>query len=180
MAKKNKIETGLYFGITMSVLYITQSLWVSDDLSTKNIIIYIISGLVAGALSGFLYGWIIRKFVISKYIRDIKIKTEENETILFETTANHFVGIEAVGGKLFLTNERLVFKSHNLNIHNHELSVPLYDIGLVGRYKTLGLVNNGLSITTAGNKVEKFVVEQIESWIDQLGDKTELHSLQML
>ena len=180
MDKKSKMKAGLFFGIAMSLFFILQSLWTSDDLSTKNILISIFSGLVAGALSGVLFGWIMGKFARSKFVSAIKIETEADETILFETGANHFVGIEGVGGKLFLTNRRLIFKSHKINFQNHELSVRLSDIKLVGKYKTLGLLNNGLTVTTVGNKVEKFVVEQIESWIDQLGEKTELNSLQML
>lgn len=164
----------------MSIYFIAYDLLTNDHLTSKSILISIFSGLVGGALAGLLFGWIMGKLTKSKFINAVKIVIEKDETILFETAANHFKGIEAVGGKLFLTNKRLVFKSHNINFQNHELSVPLSDIELVGRYKTLGLVNNGLSVTTSDNNVEKFVVEQIESWINQLRDKTELHSLQML
>ena len=77
--------------------------------------------------------------------------------------------MEGVGGKLYLTNWRLVFQSHKLNIQNHQLSINLMDIQSVGRYKTLGLVNNGLTIVTT-NTTEKFVVEQVNQWIKQLAD----------
>lgn len=114
-------------------------------------------------------------FANSKFVTQaIKIDTEADENILFETGANHFKGIEGVGGKLYLTNKRLVFKSHKLNIQNQELSIFLSNIEKVGRYKTLGLVNNGLAVTTIDNKIEKFVVQQIDDWINQLAEKNGL------
>ena len=182
MDKQNKMKAGLFFGIFMSIFFIIQSLWTYDELTTRNILISIFSGLLTGALSGvffgWFFGWFLGKFARSKFIHAIKIDTDDDEPILFETVANHFKGIEAVGGKLYLTNKRLVFRSHKINFQNHELSIPLSGIENVGRYKTLGLVNNGLSVTTAGNKVEKFVVDQIEMWISQLTEKNGFQQLQ--
>ena len=88
--------------------------------------------------------------------------------MLFETGANHSKGIEAVGGMLYLTNQRLVFESHQFNIQNHQLSLKLVEIKKVDRFKSLGLINNGLSITTTANVVEKFAVEQPEQWVSKL------------
>lgn len=97
-----------------------------------------------------------------------KIDTEPDENILFQTPANHFKGAEGVGGKLYLTSKHLIFKSHKLNIQNHQLSINLTDIYHVDRYKTLGLINKGLSIITKQNTTEKFVVEQVNEWQRQL------------
>ncbi len=76
--------------------------------------------------------------------------------------------MEGVGGRLYLTNKRLVFKSHKLNIQNHQLSINLIDVIGFNKYKTLGIINNGLSIQTAQNTTEKFVVEQADEWINKL------------
>ncbi len=122
-------------------------------------------------MGGLVFGWLIGKFVNSKLLtKGTEIVLEPSENILFETGANHSKGLEAVGGKLYLTNKRLVFKSHKFNIQGHELSIPLSDISKVERTKTWGLINNSLSITTTGNKIEKFVVEQPGEWINYLGD----------
>lgn len=175
MNKKTKIKAGLTFGIAMTVFFILQDLLTHDNLTTKNIIILIVSGLFGGALAGLLFGWLLGMFANSKLVTQAtKIDTEADETILFEIGANHFKGVEGVGGKLYLTNKRLVFKSHKLNIQNHELSIILTDIDKVDRYKTLGLVNNGLAVTTADNKIEKFVVQQVDEWVNQLTEKNGL------
>ena len=63
-----------------------------------------------------------------------------------------------------------MFKSHKLNIQAHELAINLADIRDAKRHKSLGIVNNGLSILTSTNVTEKFVVEQAGEWVKQLGN----------
>ncbi|OIR14367.1 GRAM domain protein [mine drainage metagenome] len=176
MNKKNRFRAGLSFGIGMTVFFILQNLLTNENQTSNQVFKSIVAGLVAGAISGVVFGWLIGLFSKSKFVKQTsKIDTEQDENILFETPANHFKGIEGVAGKLYLTNKRLIFKSHKLNIQNHQLAIQLTDINDVGRYKTLGVVNNGLSITTVNGKTEKFVVEQVEDWIKFL---TEQNSLQ--
>jgi GRAM domain-containing protein len=174
MNKKNRFGAGLIFGIVMTVFYLVETLLTSDNLSTNQILKSLAAGLLAGVISGFLFGWLIGLFAKSKFVtKSTNIETQPNENILLETPANHFKGIEAVGGKLYLTNKRLIFKSHKLNVQNHQLSLKLTDIKNVNRFKNAGFLNNGLSITTMmGN--EKFVVEQIDDWIKFLNDKNGL------
>jgi hypothetical protein len=174
MDKKAKIRSGLFFGVAMTIFFMVQDLLTHSHLTTKDVIISIISALIGGALSGLLFGWILALFVNAKlWTKGTKIDIDAGETILFDTGANHFKGAEAVGGKLYLTNKRLVFKSHKFNIQNHELSINLFEIDKVDRYKTLGLVNNGLSVATNG-KTEKFVVQQIDEWLNQLAERNGL------
>lgn len=161
----SKVKAGLSFGVGMAVFFIADNLFKSDNLTTKEIFKSVISGLIAGAISGLLFGWMMGKFSRSKFFSDIKINLDNDERLIFETPANHFKGIEGVGGKLFLTNKRLVFKSHKLNIQNHELSINFSEIMKVDKYKTPGLINNGLSIQTEKQTTEKFVVEKIDEWL---------------
>jgi hypothetical protein len=150
----------------MTIFYVGWNLAVEDDSTMTR---SIVSGVVSGVIAGLLFGWLPGIFAKSKFVRaTTAIETNTGEEVVFETAANHFKGIEGVGGKLYLTNQRLVFKSHKLNIQNHELSIDLKAIDSVARYKTAGLINNGLSITTSQNVTEKFVVDQIDEWIGRL------------
>ncbi len=94
--------------------------------------------------------------------------TEEGENILFETGANHFKNVEATGGKLYLTNKRLVFISHKLNVQNQELSIPVSEIVDTEKYKKFGIIDNGLVIPTT-DYIEKFVVQKGNEWIKKIG-----------
>lgn len=170
MKKKTKIRAGLQFGISMSIFSIIQNLWSHDTLTTKIVITSIILGLFQGVVTGVLFGWLMGLFAKSKFVNQ-STKIETTEPVVFETGANHFKGIEAVGGKLYLTSKQLIFKSHSLNIQNHQFSINLSDIENVERHKTAGLINNGLLISTINNTKEKFVVEEPDKWLRLLEDQ---------
>ena len=180
MDKRSKVRSGLYFGIPMTAFFILQSLLKQDNLTTKDIIIIVVSGIFTGALAGLLFGWLIGLFANSKLLmQGTKIDIDADETIVFETGSNHFKGAEGVGGKLYLTNKRLVFKSHKFNIQNHKLSISLLHIDKVDRYKTLGIANNGLVVTTVNNTIEKFAVQQPDKWIKQLTETNDLQHVNL-
>ena len=168
-SRKNNVRSGLFFGIAMTVFFILQNLLQKNNQTTKEILISVISGIIAGIVSGFLFGWFMRMFRKSKFLdQATRIEVNPGEEILFQTLANHFKGVEGVGGKLYLTSKQVIFKSHKLNIQNHKLSIMLSDIDSATRYKTLGMVDNGLMITTRQNKTEKFVVEEVDRWVQLL------------
>ena len=88
----------------------------------------------------------------------ILLNTFENEIIELSRPANHIMGLEAVGGRLFITNQRMVFKSHAANIQAHELTIEYTEISKIDFFNTLGLVPNGLKISLHTGKIEKFAV----------------------
>ena len=91
-----------------------------------------------------------------------------DETVVHHGPANHFKGIEAVGGKLFLTNRRLVFRSHRFNVQTHEESYPLDGIVSAEPSRTLGLVPNGLLLQMRDGRRERFVVGGRSEWVSLL------------
>jgi hypothetical protein len=162
----NRVKSGLFFGIAMTLFFFAENLLTHDHLSSKEILKFVISAIVSGSISGFLFSWVIEKFTTSKFVnKTTRIKIAPGEKMVFQTSANHFKAIEAVGGKLYLTNKNLIFKSHKLNIQNHELIIKLSDIKEIKRFRPMGLTDNGLSIHIHENRKEKFVVEKIEEWL---------------
>jgi len=168
--KRNHFESPLNLGIFMSIVYFLESVLTADHLTGKKVLIAIISALIGGVIVGLLYGWLMR--LIAKALsKGIALVPDENETILFETDANHFKGIEAVGGKLYLTTKRLIFKSHRLNFQKHTLSINTHEIAAVDRYKVWGISNNGLLVKTKNGLTEKFTVVQPEEWLQHVDNK---------
>ena len=160
--KKSKLRAGLFCGIAMSSFFILRNLWIIENFTTKSILTIILLGIMGGAITGILV-YLMEKF--SKFTgSNVNIDIEADENVLFESPANHYKGVEAVGGKLFLTNKKLIFKSHKFNIQNHEFSISLDEIVKTNKYKNIG-INNGLSILCRNGKTEKFVVEEPEKWI---------------
>jgi hypothetical protein len=169
MTKRNQFRSGLIFGMLMTCTYIISGFITKNHLTSKGIIGIVIASIISGAIGGLLFGWLIGKFSTSKFVSNTtKIIIDPDEQLIFESQANHFKGIEAVGGKLYLTDKKIIFKSHKLNIQNHKLDINLSEITQVNRYKHLGLISNGFSIQTVNNRKEKFVVENIDEWISIL------------
>jgi hypothetical protein len=96
-----------------------------------------------------------------------KQKTATVEVAIKDGSANHYKGLEAVGGKLYLTNQRLKFKSHKLNIQVHEMEIPLNQI--VSIEKASGfLAFKQINVHVKDSTVEKFVVNNREEWINAI------------
>jgi hypothetical protein len=163
----SKIRVGLSFGVGMTIFFILQGVLSNDaPNNTNEILKLIVSSLLGGLFSGFLFGWIIWKFNDSKSVKAAtKIDMDTNEKLVFQTGANHFKGIEGVGGRLYLTDKRLIFNSHKLNFQNHQLIIELSEIASAGKFKPFGIANNGLSIQTKKHATEKFVVDRIDKWL---------------
>ncbi len=117
---------------------------------------------ISTILFGFFWFWIwsflFQLFFLKKTKETAKeIEKEAHGKIYYQGLANHFVGMESVGGSLFITKDKLIFKSHSFNIHNHSIEILLKNINEVKTYNTLGIIPNGLKIIQK-EKTDKFVV----------------------
>lgn len=92
---------------------------------------------------------------------------ESTEQEIRAGAANHFMGSEGVGGKLFLTNKRLRFKSHSINIQVHEMSIPLKQIVKIEKVRGL-LAFTQIQIFLKDGTIEKFVVYNRDEWIKDI------------
>lgn len=153
----------------MTVFYLVQNFITIEKWTTKNILLTVGISVLSGLLNGFIFGLTAGWFKKSKYVDEISsIDLNDHEIIKLQTPANHFKGPEVVEGVLFLTNQRLVFKSHKINIQVYELSIPLLEIREAYKHKRLGIIDNGLIINTISNKGEKFIVEKNDEWVKYL------------
>jgi hypothetical protein len=121
--------------------------------------------LVAGPISGLVFGVAIYFFATSKTVkRQTQIENSAGNPIIHSGGANHFLNGEGVGGKLYLMADKLQFQSHGFNIQNHGQILGIEQIKEVRFFNTLGLIPNGLSILTSEGKTEKFVVNNRGLW----------------
>jgi hypothetical protein len=93
---------------------------------------------------------------------------DADETVLRHGPANHFKGIEGVGGKLFLTNKRLRFRSHKINVQTHDESYPIEMIASVEPSRSLGIIPNGLLVHLRDGHRERFVVAGRGDWVSSI------------
>ena len=125
------------------------------------------AGLATGVLSAVLFGVAIG--ALGKLARPfVATDLDSGEALLHQGPANHFVGSEAVGGSLMLTSKRLRFRSHKINVQNHDQSLPIERIASIEPVKTLGLIPNGVVVHLRDGTKERFVVGNRSIWLTRV------------
>jgi hypothetical protein len=152
---RNAILAGLAFGLLLGLFFAVR-------FDTHY-------ALIAGPVSGLAFGTALYFFVTSKTVKkQTQIANLDGKPIIRSGGANHFINGEAVGGKLYLLTDKLQFQSHSFNIQNHGQIIDLEQIKEVSFYNTLGLIPNGLAVTTLDGQTEKFVVNGRRLWKEEI------------
>ena len=153
----------LYGTIIFAVISITINFIFQQPHTSFAIWKIIISSVVSGFILSFFFGFLADRFVNLKAFKESMKPTDilqPGEKVIFEAGANHFVNGEGVGGKIFVTDHNIIFRSHKYNIQKHTLVIPLSDISRIKPTRSFGLINNGLTVITTPGKKEKFVVAE--------------------
>ena len=82
----------------------------------------------------------------------------QSEEILADVGASLFRGIEGVGGRLKITSRRVLFEPHAINLQKIPAEILLSDIKEVTKRNTMGLIPNGMMVTTKAGVDYRFVV----------------------
>ncbi len=92
----------------------------------------------------------------------------DGERLLADEMANLFRGWESVGGRLYVTNRRVIFESHFLNIRRGATEIPLGHIEDVVPRNNLGFIPNGMEIRTRDGSRYRFVTWGRRRLIDMI------------
>lgn len=127
----------------------------------------LVKGMVLGAFGGLLFAGLICGFVKILSVRKDKLRERYGieGNVLYEGAANYLVGAQAIGGWIFLMEDRLCFVSHSFNFMTGQCIILYSDIIKV----TKGKIIRSIAIHLCNNKVEEFIVNNRKEWIDILG-----------
>lgn len=168
MTKKTWI-TALTFGVPWTIVML-----VYNSMSKGGFTLGIlVSNLIGGLVAGVLYA-LIMHYAAKRLVNKVVVETAAGEQVIKEGGANHFKGREGVGGKLVLTNRRLIFKSHQLNMQNHQQTFDLDQVEGVRTTKSLKILENGLTLELADKVSHKFIVDEPGDWVDEIGKQKNL------
>jgi hypothetical protein len=148
---KTFIYSSLAFGVVMGAVF-----------SLRGGLRY---GMSIGLGCGVLFGALITAFAMyqaKKFTTNRPL--DADETLVHEGGANHFVTGEAVGGWMYMTNRRLLFVSHAINVQSHTLSIPADEIASAVKGNAMGVIPNQLLLTRIDGSTEKFVVFGAAEW----------------
>lgn len=100
---------------------------------------------------------------------------KQGESVAWSSRANYSVGGRAVGGKLYITDRRVLFRPHVFDrlTGGKGFAAPLTDVaGFSVAPKDGGLFSGGLrdrlQIELASGSVHLFVVNKLERTLDEL------------
>lgn len=120
---------------------------------------------VTSFISAGLFGGITTMFSRSDWFRGSTVPSlAESEEIRYSGAATHFRGWEGVGGRLFLTEDRLVFQPHTLNIQSGEQSWPLSAIEDAQLSRIFLVVPTGLDVQLRSGETERFGTWDRQQW----------------
>ncbi len=88
------------------------------------------------------------------------------EDLLGKFVASLRRGMESVGGRIIVTNQRLLFEAHGINLQKEPLSIKFDDIVGVTTYSSLGLVPNGIAVQCRSGKTFKFIAFNRKEIVD--------------
>ncbi|MTI66299.1 MAG: hypothetical protein FH753_06830 [Firmicutes bacterium] len=106
----------------------------------------------------------------------MNFKMLDGEKVIKEGKANRSNFINAQGGKLYLTNKRLVFVGHGKNIGEGTIAVELNEILTYGKAFTFSIflpipIPNAMKVVTQKGKKYKFTVYGRKKWIKEINNK---------
>src|SRR3954464_15691379 len=95
---------------------------------------------------------------------------QPGEALIKESRANLQRGIESVGGHLYLTDRRLIFESHRLNVQRGATEIPLGSVEAVAPAWTrflgfIPLAKNSVAVQASGAE-QRFVVPKRDEWVE--------------
>jgi len=160
----------------MGVLY-TLGIWAMDYFSGETRYSpesLLVQGLFFGLSFGLIFPYLFNRLggvVFSKIGAGIHPALEPGEEIQREAPATLFKGLEGVGGKLFLTNKKLIFKSHALNVQRGQTDIAYTGIAKVEKKDARKRGYPGICIQTKEDREYQMVVQEAEDWIADLNKR---------
>jgi hypothetical protein len=159
------VISGLLFSLLMWCIN-----WVFGEAESLNY--YIFNAVFFGLFWGLGYLYFMEYFA-KRWNKKVAVnpKLLEKEEIQVYGPANYANIWVAVGGKLFITDHRLIFKSHKYNFNRPQINIELDQIENITLKSPLNLFDSMMVIKVSDGKICKFNVNEREVWLEYLQAK---------
>lgn len=126
-------------------------------------------GMILGGIGGLVFAIAMMLFVVILSSRKDKLRERYGieGTLVYDGAANHMVNRKAIGGWLFLMEDRFYFAAHAINTMTGVWTISYSDITDV----TKGEMVRSIAVHTKGGIVEEFVVDNRDEWIHILQER---------
>jgi hypothetical protein len=97
------------------------------------------------------------------------MELEAGETVVLEKAANIRKAMEYAGGRVRVTNQRVLLEPHAINLDSQPAAIPLSDIAKVETYSQFGFIPTGVRLTMKDGSQQHFIVFGRKQVIDAIG-----------
>jgi GRAM domain-containing protein len=94
----------------------------------------------------------------------MKVNLKPNEVVVKASDTSHLTTEDSIKGKLILTNQRIYFKTQDLEQDEFNLELMPADISEVMVFNTFKFFSNGLSLLTKDGRELKFTIKKRDDW----------------
>ena len=100
---------------------------------------------------------------------------KSKKNIIMKSSAHYKKGISKIEGKLYLTDDKLEFKTLMISLRSEKFNINLVDISSVSLAWTkffglFPLLPNSILIKTKNDKSYKFTVKKSKKWINKINN----------
>ncbi|MTG98880.1 MULTISPECIES: hypothetical protein [Myroides] len=157
------------FNFLIYVLLILLLDWFFDG-TIKSWDVYLLKGIIYSILfTGIIYFTL--KTMTKRVATKLQIPLAEGEELEAHGVANMFIGKEAVGGKLGITPEALIFHSHKFNMSTGTVRINYDMIKAVKPTRIMWLINTGIKVYLKDGDSFVFVVSDRKVWLELIAKK---------
>lgn len=168
---KRLLKYALFQGAAIAATLTVVGIYLNGGFSSGTLVKILGWAFLGGAIAAVCHLWLQFKFAQAAYEIDaLKLDGISDESILLQSAATYVNGGETVGGKLFLTNKRILFKCKKQHHQNMEVSIPIDAVLSITSFKILWFINSGISIKMQGEAPTEFVVNDLKPWFSTIVD----------
>ncbi|WP_410877776.1 hypothetical protein [Myroides sp. DW712] len=164
VSKKDAIKIVSLVIVTYAILSVLLD-WLFDR-SLEAWYYYLVKGLLFGLFFSLVFYFFIKKMTKGILLK-LDLPLEEDETLEAYGVANLFLSGQAIGGKLGITQDYLLFHSHKFNFTKKTVRIAFADMQSIKPCRTLGVIDNGLKVKLADQEC-RFVVNDRAKWLELL------------
>lgn len=127
---------------------------------------YLVKGVLFGVFFSLVFYFFIKKMT-KGILLQLDLPLEEGEVLEAYGVANLFLKGQAIGGKLGITQDYLLFHSHKFNFTKKTVRIAFADVQTIQPCRTMGIIDNGLKVKLADQEC-RFVVNDRAKWMELL------------
>lgn len=111
---------------------------------------------------------LIMKWMSGDPYKHVKLKLELDEIVVKEGGANLMTGMQGEGGKLAVTNRRILFKGERYDTRDFQFVIEFDKIESIRIHKSWKLLKNELQIAMTDCTTYRFAVDHPVQWLSAI------------